>query len=252
MDRTRSSPRHWWVSYRLLLRWEVLRYRAMIPMLVIIQVLLGVGVIYGFSLLIPNISATSALYLSTGAPTITLLILGLNVVPQEISQSRVSGRHDYMASLPVPRLAPLAADITFWLAIQIPGTILALLVAVGRFHIHLHVGWAVVPSVGLVALSGASVGYAIAAVLAPEVTGPVTQFVGIGLLLFSPISFPASRMPAALRAVHRILPVQYMADVVRGSLTGHYADPPKLAFAVVAGWCAVGMALSYAAAIRRS
>jgi ABC-2 type transport system permease protein len=252
MDRTMlATVRHWWDSYRLLVRWQLLRSRTMLPMLVTIQVLLGVGVVYGFALLIPNMSPASALYLSTGAPTLTLLILGLNVVPQEVAQSRVSGRHEFMASLPVPRLAPLAADVTFWLAMQIPGTALALLMAVLKFHIHLHVGWSVIPAIALVALSGASVGYAIAAVLKPEATNPVTQFVSIGLLLFSPISFPASRLPGALRAVHKILPVQYMADVVRGSLTGRYADPAGLAFAVVAVWCVAGLALSYRAAVRR-
>src|SRR5205814_1026336 len=124
--------------------------------LVVIQVLLAVGVVYGLSLLVPHIDPSTALYLATGAPTLTLILLGLTVVPQEVSQARVSGRHDYVVSLPVPRLAPLAAEITFWLAVQIPGTVLALVVAALRFDIGLHVSWAVAPAIALVALTGAS------------------------------------------------------------------------------------------------
>jgi len=241
-----------WDSYRLLLTWQVLRYRALLPMLIVIQVLLAVGVVYGLSLLVPHIDTSTALYLATGAPTLTLILLGLTVVPQEVSQARVSGRHDYVVSLPVPRLAPLAAEITFWLAVQIPGTVLALVVAALRFDIGLHVSWAVAPAIALVALTGASVGYALAATLRPEVTNHVTSFVSVAILLFSPINFPAHRMPAGLRAAHRVLPVQYMADVIRGSLTGRYADAAGLAFTVVALWCVAGLAVSYRAATRQS
>src|SRR5580765_5150109 len=132
----------------------------MLPMFVMIQVLLAVGVIYGLALLVPNIDREAALYLATGAPTLALLLLGLNVVPQEVSQARLTGRHDYVVSLPVPCLAPMVADVSFWLTVQIPGTVLALLAATLRFHIDLQIGWTVVPAIGLVALTGAAVGYA--------------------------------------------------------------------------------------------
>ena len=239
-------------SYGLLLRWHVLRARTFLPLLVVIQVLLAVGVVYGLSLLVPHIDADTALYLATGAPTLTLILLGLTVVPQEVSQGRVSGRHDYLVSLPVPRLAPMAAEITFWLAVQIPGTVIALIVAALRFDIGLHVTWTVAPAIALVALTGASVGYALALTLRPQVTNHITSFMSVAILLFSPINFPAARLPDALRAVHRVLPVQYMADVIRGSLTGQYTDAAGLAFAVVAGWCVAGLAVSYRAATRQS
>ena len=102
---------------------------------------------------------------------------------------------------------------------QIPGTVLALLVATLRFDIGLDVSWAVAPAIALVALTGASVGYALATTLRPELTNHVASFLSVAILLFSPINFPADRMPAGLRALHLILPVQYMADVVRGSLS---------------------------------
>jgi ABC-2 type transport system permease protein len=120
-----------------------------------------------------------------------------------------------------------------------------------RFDIDLHVGWTVIPAILLVALTGASVGYALASVLGPQVTNQVTSFMSIAILLFSPINFPADRLPGGLRAIHRVLPVEYMADTVRGSLTGRYATSAALAFSVVAAWCAAGLLLSYWATTRR-
>lgn len=243
--------RHAWDSYRLLLVWHVLRYRSIVVFLAVMQVVLAVGVIYGLAFLIPHLDRRTALYLATGAPTLTLLIMGLNVVPQEIAQAKISGRFEYVAALPVPRLASLAADVTFWLMAQLPGTALALVAASLRFHIVLHPRLTMVPAVLLVAFSGASVGYALGAVLRPELTGQLTSFISIAVLLFSPVNFPLSRLPGALQAIHRVLPVTYMADLVRGSLAGGMAVDMGLAFAVVAAWCLGGLGLSYLAAARR-
>jgi ABC-2 type transport system permease protein len=238
-------------SYLLLIRWQLLRNRQLLVLLVTIQVALGIGVIYGFSYLVPHITPTVAVFFATGAPTLTLILMGLSVVPQETAQSRISGRFTYIAALPVPRLAPMLADVTFWLIVQLPGTIITLVLAATRFDVHFHVAALVVPAFVLVSLTAAAVGYAIAVSLPPAATGQVTQFVSIALLLFSPINFPLDRLPEWLQDVHRGLPVTYMADVIRGGLTGSYGVDAGLAFGILGAYCVVGLLLSARAASRR-
>jgi ABC-2 type transport system permease protein len=235
----------------LLIRWQLLRNRQLLVLLVTIQVALGVGIIYGFSYLVPRITPEVATFFATGAPTLTLILMGLSVVPQETAQSRVSGRFTYVAALPVPRLAPMLADVTFWLIVQLPGTILTLVLAAVRFDVHFHVAALVVPAFVLVSLTAAAVGYAIAVSLPPAATGQITQFVSIALLLFSPINFPLDRLPEWLQDLHRGLPVTYMADVIRGGLTGSYGVNTGLAFGVLGAYCVAGLALSARAANRR-
>lgn len=238
-------------SYLLLLRWQFMRMRQIIVLLVLIQIALGVGIIYGFAFLVPHISPDVALFFATGAPTLSLILIGLTVVPQETAQAQVNGRHLYVAALPVPRLAPMLSEVTFWLVVQLPGSIVTLLLAMARFDVRLHVAPLVVPAIVLVSLSAAAVGYAIAVSMPPSATGQVSSFLSIALLLFSPINFPLSRLPVALQDVHRVLPVTYMADIMRGSLTGHYGVNRLLAFAVVGAWCAAGLGVSAWAAARR-
>lgn len=239
-------------AYGLMLRWQFLRMRRQIVLFVVIQIVLALGVVYGLAFLLPEIDARSALFFATGAPTLTLLLLGLTVVPQEIAQGKVSGRLAYLATLPVPRLAAPAAELTFWLLVQLPGTVLALAVAAARFDFGLSVSPAAVPAVILVALCGAAVGFGLAMIAKPQTTQQLSSFVAIGLLLFSPINFPIDRLPDALAAVHRALPVTYMADLVRWSLTGRSIENVALAFAVVAVWSAAGVALSWRVATRRA
>lgn len=243
--------RHFWHSYLLLLRWDFLRRRKVLPMIVFIQVALSVGVVYGLAFLLPHVDPKSALYLSTGAPTLTILILGLTVVPQEVAQAKLTGRLDWFSTLPLPRLAPLASEITYWLAAALPGTVLALLVAAHRFNFGLHVNAAVLPALLLVAATASAIGYAIAVATPPQVTQQVSSFVSIGILLFSPVDFPARQLPGALQAVHRILPVEAMADVMRWSLTGRYVANPAASFALVAAWCVAALLLSARVATRR-
>jgi ABC-2 type transport system permease protein len=236
---------------RLLFAWQFHRFKRFLPMLVIIQVLLAFGIVYGLAFLIPHIDPTTALYLATGAPTITLLVMGLTIVPQEVSQGKLTGRFEYLSALPIPRLATLATDVSFWLCAQLPGTVLAVVVAAVRFHFALHISWVIVPTVLLVAFSGASIGYGLAMLLEPQVSQQLSNFISIGILLFSPINFPLGRLPVWVRDVHRVLPVMYMGNLVRWSLTGRYGASIAVDFAVVGAWCVAGLAASYALAVRR-
>ncbi|HET7311286.1 MAG TPA: ABC transporter permease [Mycobacteriales bacterium] len=239
-------------TWLLLLRWQLLRNRRLLVTLVLIQVALGVGMIYGFGFLVPHITPEIAVFFATGAPTLGMLIVGLTVVPQETALARVNGRFSYVAALPVPRLAPMCADVTFWLLVQLPGWVATLLLAVVHFHLHLRFDALVVPAVVLVSLSAAAVGYGVAVLFPPGATQQVSSFMSIALLLFSPINFPLDRLPDWLQNVHRALPVTYMADLIRGGLTGRYDVSPGLAFAVVGGYCAVGLFVAGWAARRRT
>jgi ABC-2 type transport system permease protein len=239
-------------TWLLLLRWQALRNRKLLVTLVLIQIALGVGMIYGFSFLVPRITPEVAVFFATGAPTLGMLIIGLTVVPQETALARVNGRFTYVAALPVPRLAPMFADVTFWLLVQLPGWVATLVLAVLHFHLHLRVDAFIVPAVALVSLSAAAVGYGVAVCFPPGATQQVSQFMSIALLLFSPINFPLDRLPEWLQDVHRALPVTYMADLIRGGLTGRYDVSKLLAFAVVGGYCALGLLIAGWAARRRT
>jgi ABC-2 type transport system permease protein len=235
----------------LLLIWQYERFKRQLPLIIVIQVALAFGIVYGLAFLIPDIDPRTALYLATGAPTISLMVMGLTIVPQEVSQGKLTGRFDYLSSLPIPRLATLASDVIFWLLAQLPGTALALVVASMRFDFSLRIGWIIVPTVLLVAFTAACVGYALAMVVAPQVAQQLTSFISIGILLFSPVNFPIDRLPDAMQAIHRVLPVMYMGDLMRYGLTGRDVDRPGLTFAIVAAWCAAGLFASYRVATKR-
>jgi ABC-2 type transport system permease protein len=238
-------------SYRLLLTWQALRKKEYLPLMMAVQALFSLGIVLGYPLLFPMLDRTSIYLIATGAPAITMISVGLVALPQTVGEQRSEGSLDYMRSLPVPRLAYLAADLTVWLGIVIPGVALGVLVGAWRFGLDLQVSPLVVPAVLMVALTAACVGYAIASVLPYMLTVIVTQALVIFVLMFSPLTFLPEKLPVWLEAIHRVLPIQAMGELIRGTLAPNEFGLPLGAFLTLGVWCILGFGVTYLTMTRR-
>jgi len=67
----------------------------------------------------------------------------------------------------------------------------------------------------------------------------ITQVLVFFIMIFSPIMFPASQLPHWLSTIHKYLPIVYMANLSRGTLTDLNVNLDQ-AFAVVGAWCVAG------------
>ena len=227
-------------DYVLMLKWQGLSNKPILPLNLIVQLMIAVGFIVGIGFFYPQITPNTAKYLTTGAPTISLLMVGLVLVPQMVALSRTQGTFDYIWSLPVPRMVYVAADATIWVLVSLPGVILSLVLGSAYYHFGLRVSPLVIPAVFLIATAGVFVGYTIAhGAPRPQMAQIATQVIVFGIMIFSPIMYPMEQLPGWLAAVHRVLPVKYMADLSRGTLTDLNVNL-GLAFAVVGAWCLLG------------
>jgi len=238
-------------SYGLLVQWQARRLKNFLPLAIVVQALFALGIVIGYPLLFEDIDAATILFIATGAPAITLITMGLIAVPQIVAQAKTEGSLDYMRTLPLPRVTYLLADMTVWLAIVLPGVVFAVAVGAFRFGLELQVSLLVVPAVLLVVLTATSVGYAIAALLPQQLAVLVTQVLVVFVLMFSPLMFPAERLPGWLAAIHSVLPVQAMGEVVRGTLAGNQFPLELGSFGVLVMWCLVAFTLSSVVLTRR-
>ena len=247
-----SCASRWLHSYTLMVRWQALSFRSILPIALIAQIFAGVGTVLGLPYLMPEIDSRSAMFLVTGAPTLSLIMLGMVMVPQWVAQAKAKGTFDYMQSLPVPRMTYLLADLTIWMVATVPGVIISLIVGSLRFGFALEVSPLAVPAFMLVMLTATSIGYAIAHLSPkPELVNVLTNFMIFCLFLLSPVNFPIDRLPPFIGALHRFLPVKYAADVVRGTLTTGFTDGLALGFMVLAVWCVGAFGTTYALVSRR-
>lgn len=233
----RGGPAWWIRSYVLSLRFDVSSQRTWLPLSVALQVLLGAGmaIIYGFY--VPNLPKAAVLYLVTGAPTISMIPIGLVILPSLISSQKTEGTFDFLWSLPIPRPVGVASTLTLGTLIAIPGIVTTLAIASWWYDVHLSISWMVVPAFLLAALMAASVGLGMAhAVRNPVVTNLITNVLVFVVLLFSPISFPLSQFPTWLANVHQVLPFYHMAVVIRASLSDGLVTNVGTSYLVLAAW----------------
>jgi ABC-2 type transport system permease protein len=238
-------------SYRLLLAWQARRLSLFLPLAVIVQAAFAFGIVVGYPLLFRELDRTTILYLATGAPTITLVTMGLVAVPQVVAQAKMEGTYDFMRTLPIPRLVYLLADVTVWLAVIVPGVVFALFVGWLRFGLDLSVSPLVVPAIVLVTLTATTVGYALASLVPPLVASLLTQAIVVFVLMFSPLNFPADRLPDWLAAIHRVLPIQAMGEVMRGTVATTMFPLTWGAFLLLGAWCVAGFLATHYVMNRR-
>ena len=236
----------------MLAQWQFRRQSAYLPLMVVVQVFMAVATVIGYGLLVGDPDPVTALYLATGAPTVTLITIGLVITPQMLSQSRTEGSLDWMRTLPVPRSAFLLSDLLVWTLLALPGMVLGVVAGVLRFDIDLSLAPWLVPGSLLVSLTAAAVGYAMASLLPPAVAALVTQALVFIVLLFSPVSYPAQRMPGWLQGVHEWLPIQPMAELVRAGLVSDTFALPGRSLVVLVVWCAASLAGAVVALRRRA
>lgn len=235
-----------------LLRWQLLRMKPVLPLYLIIQTLLAVGIVIGFSYLIPNMDDTTALYLTTGAPTIILLSIGLVFLPQGIGETRADGTFTYMLSLPLPRLYYVLVEATIWLLISFPGIFIALFVASLRFDLQIAYSYKSIFTFILIGLTAIGIGYTIALWLRPIVAELISQVLIFGILLFSPINFPPDRLPNWLAKLHEFLPIQYMAESIRATLAPSDFEINWFGFLIIGGWCVLSFVMCYFVITKRN
>lgn len=239
-------------TYVTLVQWSLAQIGAMLPLIVVIQAALAAGIVIGFGFLIPDIDPATALFLSTGTPTVLLLVIGLVMVPQGVSRARTDGTFAYLRTLPLARPLLLAAELTIWLLVALPSVAVAVLVARLRYDLVLSPDWPVLIAAALlVTLTATAVGYAIAVSMPPTLAQLLTQVLVFFVLLFSPVTFPADQLPEWFQSVHDFLPARPGADLVRAGLVADVYTASGRDLAVLVLWCVAGVAISVRALVRR-
>jgi ABC-2 type transport system permease protein len=227
-----------------MLRWVLVQQKVLFVGIVFSQIVLGIGAAFMYKFYLGDIDTVTALYLVSGIPALSLIPVGFVLVPILVMQEKSRGTYDFTWSLPVPRLAPVAATFTVFTAIALPIAMLSTILAAGQFDVTLDVSWTVLPFALLASLMATSVGYGMAmAIPEPRMTNLITNIVIFLVLLFSPIVIPISQFPDWAATLHRILPFYHMANLIRSSLTDGLATNVDASLAILLAWTVLGWAV---------
>src|SRR5690625_611247 len=219
---------------------QLIRNAGFFIFITLLQILLSIGIVIGFTYLIPNPDTETILFLATGAPTIILIFTGLVILPQQIGTAKTDGYMEYIRTWPVNRSVILGADTTIWLLITLPGIIVSTIVAHLMFTPGYDISWTVIPALLMIALTSIGVGYGFSYLLSPTASMGISQIVVFGALMFSPVNFPMERLPEWLQSLHEVLPIYSMAEVMRASLAASTFDATLGNYINLMVWCVLG------------
>lgn len=250
-NKPKGAVRTYLQQLGLMIQWQFRRITDVLPLLIILQIILAIATVAGFGLLVGKPDPASARYLATGAPTMTLISIGLVFVPQIVGRSRLEGSFDWLRTLPLPREIYLISDLVVWTLVSLPGLIVGVIAGNIRFSAEVTPTLMVIPVALLVSLTSASIGYAITMLLAPAVAQLISQVLLFIVLLFTPISFPAERMAEWGQQIHKWLPLQPMAEAMRYSLAPDQFSVSTRAWIVLVFWCVLSLIIAVCSLRRR-
>jgi ABC-2 type transport system permease protein len=233
----RRGPGHWAATYAAMLRFDLAAQRNLLPMFLLMQVMFGAGmaIIYGFY--IGHLPRGAALFIVSGSPALAVMTAGIIGVTMMVTERQLAGTWDFIWSLPAPRSAAVASTVTVFTLLALPGIVVTLALADWRYGITLTVSPMAVPALLLSSLMATSVGFGLALLIArPVLTNALVNALIFIVLIFSPVQFPISRLPLWLADVHRVLPVYYLGEVMRASVTRGLVHDTALAYGVLAAW----------------
>lgn len=228
-----------------LVRLEFLMHRPYVWMGMMIQVVMTVGLVWGFGFFLPDITEGQALFLTTGAAAQSVVTIALVMLPQKLSQAKADGTLHYFLTLPISREMYVASQLTMVGIMAVPGVALAVALGAWYYDIPIEPGAAVLLVVPMAVLSLAGVGVAISVLSPwPQVTNALTQLTIFYVLLFAPILFPKEQLPGLLQDLSVVMPPTYVADAMRGALTDLPGTHLGRSLLVMAGFALVSIVLS--------
>jgi ABC-2 type transport system permease protein len=233
-----------------LMWWSLVRHKVLLPTFSITQVVLALAIVYGLALLLPNMTYQDSLYLSSGAVAIGIIAVGCVLAAQIIGTAKQDGIIAYQKTLPVDRTSIILADVVIWSLASLPGVIMACFAAVMRFRMHLYISPLSISIILLAQVTMILIGFTLAYWLSANVMALATQVIMIGGLLFSPITYPASRIPAGLASFYNWLPFVPTSNLIRATLF-HAGSVSIFNIAILILWALIAFVLSLVALTKR-
>jgi ABC-2 type transport system permease protein len=239
-------------EFLILVRMHLLMHRAFFVIMGVVMLAFPLGFVLGMGYLIPNISQSTATYITIGSAAQAIITVAAVGLPQMLSEARHEGRLDYFLAMPISREAFLLSYLAESMILATPGVIFAIVLGWWHYDLSLHFEATVILVAVLAMLATAGAGMAMA-VLVPhmQVVNLLTQLLIFYFIFFSPVLLPIEQLPVALQWTSWLLPPGYAADAMRATLTDLPDTNLARSLAALAGFGVLSVAVSSFAVRRR-
>lgn len=200
-----------------LITWSYIRNKSLIILCSVVQFFMTIALVFGYSLIIPETNTEIKSYLASGAVTMGMIAIGCTISAQIVSNDKQSGIVTYLKTLPVKRQFILLSDLFVWTLSSLFGVCISFTIVFLTFGLAPRVSFLHL-IVLLILVTMLNLGFTIAYCSSPNLMTLTTQLILMIGLLFSPILFPARRIPTFILNGYKFLPFVPSGDLMRNSI----------------------------------
>ena len=196
-------------------------FRLMGPMAVVIPGGLPLGLIIFLKFFFKQATPEIILFIISGNLVISLMSICIIMLSQTLANMKLIKSFEYYAVLPINKLSVILGIVLSFLVVSLPG--FALLLVIGSLIFNL---WTLPhPMIIVVALLTAFSLTGIGAIIGVYSrhfmqTNIISQIVGFGCILVTPVFFKLEALPLPLRYFAYLFPTTYGAEAMRTTLQG--------------------------------
>ncbi|MBT1018137.1 ABC transporter permease [Canibacter sp. lx-72] len=186
-----------------------LRYKALWVVLPGVQILFSLAVFWGLPLIAGHSQDSSPITSGKTLCSVWLLssiIIGLSICPQIISESNLSGYVDYVKTLPVRRSTIFLSELFVWLIMSSLGFVISFFVAMLKFRNLPPIRLESFLFAMLLVCIYVGLGIVLALYFKLGLVQLLSQALALIAFLFTPLLYPADRLPDWLVLIHWLLP----------------------------------------------
>jgi len=183
---------------------------------------LPIAMVFGFARIGSGLTDTNSLiYIISGAAIFSVANDGLYTMAVRIGSMKKEGMLLYYASLPISKVAFVAAIMLSRLTVTLPGMIAPMLFGSLIYKVDLNFSVWIIVLLPLTALALSAIGMAIGSLVnSLEMIQIIVNLLLFVLIMAAPVFIPWQTLPAPLQWLAFVLPPSYAADALRHSLAG--------------------------------
>jgi ABC-2 type transport system permease protein len=188
----------------------------------IFSLFLPIAMVFGFARIGSGLTdINSLIYIISGSAIFSVANDGLYTMAIRIGSMKKEGMLLYYASLPINKVAFVAAIMLSRLTVTLPGMIAPIVFGSLVYKVDLNFSVWIILLLPLTALALSAIGMAIGSVInSLEMIQIIVNLLLFALIMAAPVFIPWQALPAPLQWFSFILPPSYAADALRHVLAG--------------------------------
>ncbi len=201
---------------------QMLEIRTIWYWYLIFSLFLPLAMVFGFARMGSGLTdANSLIYIISGSAIFSVANDGLYTMAVRIGSMKKEGMLLYYASLPISKVAFVAAIMLSRLTVTLPGMIAPMLFGSLLYKVDLNFSGWIVLLLPLTALALSAIGMAIGSLInSLEMIQIIVNLLLFTLIMAAPVFIPWQALPLPLQFLAYLLPPTYAADALRHVLAG--------------------------------